>query len=251
MQDTTYIYELAEFYSEVGNFVTQHSYQHLNEEDLSCKYHDYSELSYQAASLLKRLQDFHQHAEIPFLHVYDEMTLRNIILTDRQNIRRELKHRGCQDVDLYNDEQLIYIYFGQYPNRDQLVEYIREMVTVEYDLASPGEELPIGSLMIGLFYLSGYQHKEDVNWIANKGNLHLLSPNDLTAIGYLLGTPLNADRAMIEAFIQREQNLIGNELLERGYTERIETYSVVEMVIQRQNNPLIHELPRLQISTYP
>lgn len=247
MQDTTYIYELAEFYSEVGNFVTNHTHQHLDEEQLSYKYHDYVDLSYQACSLIKRLQDFHHHAEIPFIHVYDDMTLRNVILTDRDNIRRELRHRGCRDVDRYNDEQLIYVYFGQYPSRDQLVEYVQEMVTVEYDLASPGDELPIGYLMIGIFYLPGYQHKEDVNWIPNKGNLHLLSPSDLAAIGYLLGTPLHADHNMIESFIQREQNLICNELLSQGYTERLETYSMTEMIIQRETTSCLL-LPTLHVA---
>ena len=247
MQNKTYIYQLAGFYLEVGNFVTEHGLQHLLDE-MANKYQEYPDLSYPGRSLIKRLQGFHQQAELPFLDIYNEMTFRNIIMTDRDNIRRELKYRGCRDVDLYNDEQLIYIYFGQYPSREQLVEYVREMVTVEYDLASHGEEFPIGSLMMGIFYLPSFHHKEDVNWIANKGNLHLLSPIDLSTIGYLLGTPINADRAMIEAFILREQNKFAYELLSRGYTERIETYSMTEMVIQRECNPILHELPTLQVS---
>lgn len=248
MQNQTYIYQLAEFYSEVGNFVTEHGLHHLSNDEMNHKYQEYLDLSYPAHSLLKRLQDFHQHAELPFLYIYNEMTLRNIILTDRENIRRELVNRGCPVVNIYNDEQLIHLYFGQHPTRDQLVEYIREMVTVEYDLTSPGAELPIGSLMIGLFYLPHYYHKEDVNWVPNKGNLHLLSPNDLSAIGYLLGAPLDANQEKIESYILKEQNKFANELLDRGYIERIEIYSITETVIQKDNSCVLPQRPRLRMS---
>ena len=222
---------MAEFCYEMGNMVTNYSLRYLSLEDLREEFNEYQELSFPAHSLIKRIQDFYYLGKLSFQHVWDEETFYNIILQDRNLIVRELMSRGYQDK--YDDKQLIYLYFGGYPTREQLFEYISEMVNAEYDLTPIGEELPITSLMIGIFYLPGYYRKNDVEWVPVKGNLHLLSSSDFDIIKELIGVSEDMARETIGTLIINEQNSLVYELLHKGYIERRESYSLVEMIIQQ------------------
>ena len=249
-----FLLELSEFYAEVGNLVTNYSLRYLSHEEVKDKYNKYPELSYPGHSLITRIQNFHQNTELPFIHVWDNTTLSNVVLKDKLFICRDLRNLcdrenstnydyfNVDDIDYYSNDELLCCYFGQCPTREQLVDYIRDMITVEYDITPIGDELPIASLMTGIFYIPGYQRKEDQSWLPTKGNLDLLSTEDLISLSYLFGISNDQDdeQSLLLGYnhdkiiktIIAEQNSLAWELLQKGYTERQEGYSMTEMIIQ-------------------
>lgn len=222
-----------------ANYITGFMVTVLDQDKVNHVLNRYLDLSYPARSLLLRLEDFRSGPSFLFAEIWSFETLKNIILSDRDNIIEEMELdeddiRLHEIINMSGDEFLTF-YFGHQPTRQELLDYIYLMMDHEHNVLDIGQELPITMLMNGLFFAPGYQRKKgrvDRNENLHvDGNLDFLSNEDWQMLGLLHGLE-DADHDTITKMILVEQNKNAEELLLKGYSQEVRGFSMTEMLIQ-------------------
>lgn len=209
--DISIIAEKALYY---GSYLTTYSLLYLGNEQVQGFYPNNETFSLPARCLIDRY-NLYQSGKYPTLEIWSLQTLKNIVLTNRRSLCRELKVN--EKID---DETLLWTYFPNQQGkclRQQLQEYILEMIEIEKEKFS---ESLIGYLGAGIFIFQGGYQRLFRTWAdptsipfipswypISLGNFHLLAEEDIQMLSDLLG--LSGDKfctCNIISLLVAEQN---------------------------------------------
>lgn len=179
------------------------------------------DLSYPARSLLASLNSLHYDGEIPFEDVWSLATLRNIVLSDRDNMEEDLGKDLSETFywklhEMDANTFLDYI-FGHPPTRKDLLTHIEIMLENENESSDIGQEHPLAMLMNGLF--------------TSPGNVKCLADEDWQLLAQAVGLSPEASHDKITRLLIDNQNQAANEIITKGYDETVRGISMTSSII--------------------
>lgn len=218
------------YFFENGNFVTRYSQSIIDSILVEERYSSQSNLSYSSQSMIERFNAFYEGSH-PMISVWSDETLINVILSDRSYLEREIKNRDIVGIEDLDGDDLLFVYFGRKPTREDLCDLIYSMIDTEYHLEN--NEFPIGYLMAGLFYFQDWlRYNEQDVWQKNKGNFQYLNADDINKLKVLYGLSQDSSDIEVMMTISNEQNLIIYEIsTKEGLDE--DNIEILSKIIQR------------------
>lgn len=240
--------EIANKFLSDANFVTYHTSSILDEEVLKSSFPNRGNLSYPAKFFLWRVMNHIKEGYMPMKDIWSDATYCRIILFNKESlfnllldtnvdefIRRVKEQLGIdlseEDIEKdtiddiisrrVSDQEFLLLYFGHHPNRDDLFNVVYELFDTELENSNhQSDELPLGSLLYGLFYAQGYKSCYGPLRLV-EGNLHLVADEDLNLLRQVYGLDDNLSNEEVIRRIIDEQNKYIVEIMSTEYYEEL------------------------------